>query len=127
VVNSAEFSRNGAFIATACAYGFSSLWDADRGVAKYLAIPQRDGAVTSAVFSPDSRAVATAATGGKSGVWDTQTGNFIGRFPEGAIRSASFNFNANGKFVLAAGGDSVRIWKLAIDREEWQYPPEPGR
>ncbi|MFG2023612.1 hypothetical protein [Streptomyces sp. NPDC048825] len=61
-------------------------------------------------FSPDGHAVALTSKTGIQ-VRDIRSGRVIGRLTGQSL--ASVRFNADSRFLLAAGADDIRMWRLS--------------
>ncbi|TCJ36427.1 WD40 repeat domain-containing serine/threonine protein kinase [Parafrankia sp. BMG5.11] len=120
-VLAADFSSDGAIMATSAKDGEVLLWDvaepaAPRSIGRLPDGP--DDGVTSVVFSPDGRTLAGTSWDGSLRLWDvTRPGapHLLGRplrAHAGPVRSAAFATDGR---MLATGSDdrSVQLWDMA--------------
>jgi len=105
------FSPDGVRVATCSQFGEAKIWDASSGqpVCQQL---QHGGSVLHAVFSPDGQALATASQDGLVRLWDLDTApepEITLRGP-GGTKMTDAHFSPDGRTVLAALGESARMW-----------------
>jgi len=68
--------------------------------------------VWAVTYSPNGRWLLTAGEGRKVSVWDPQTGALLYELEANMAKIDTLDFNPAGT-MLAAAGDSVRLWKIA--------------
>ena len=106
-VNSAEFSNNGLYVATAGRDTLARVWDASTGQA--LAPPlQHPLPVLQVQFSPDSRRMLTR-TRDQVRVWAIPSGQLLGTLDHQRINDASFS--PDGTRLVTASEDGIaKFW-----------------
>jgi WD40 repeat protein len=112
-VNSAVFSPNGKFIATASSDKTARIWDAATGkdVRKLEGHIDR---VESVVFSSDGKFVVTASKDKTARIWDAATGREVQKLMGHTDCVYSAVFSSDGKFVATASNDNTAlIWDTA--------------
>lgn len=96
------------------------IWDIDRR--RTLSLPWTSGPGldqgpcedSEFAFSPDGRAIALAAKAGIQ-VRDLRSGRVIGQLQGRSLTSV--RFSPDGRFLLAAGPDDIRMWRLSSPGE----------
>lgn len=114
-INSACFSPDGRWIATASDDQNARLWSATTG--QPLGQPLRhEGKVHSIRFSPDSRKVVTAASDGTARVWEVEAEQsaVVALNHDSGVGYAEFS--ADGSRILTVSGAAVRVWETRTGR-----------
>jgi len=117
-VESAIFSADGRFIATASYDQKIILWDA-RTFQPIRTLEGHNGAVLSIAFSPESTVLVSGSADETVKVWDVQSGRRLDTMsqPEGEVLAVAVS--PNGKLVLAGSADNrLRVWSLVSTKEE---------
>jgi WD40 repeat protein len=112
------FAPDGKIFATASDAHYVQLWNARtrRPIGERLKHPD---AVTAVVFSPDGRFIATGCNDASARVWDVATGQPVGQpLPQGEGWITSVAFGPDGQALLAGGGRSARLWRVARGQRE---------
>jgi eukaryotic-like serine/threonine-protein kinase len=127
-VTSVAFSRDGKYVASACANGTVRVWDWEAGM-ELLTLEGHDRLVTNLAFSADGKRLTSGGADWKVNVWDTRTGQILltvstspksGRSNEGLPA-----LSADGKVLAAAvstGKENeitviVKLWDAQTGRE----------
>ena len=114
IVEDVAVSPDGSTALTGSYRGNATLWNAADGRANWterLAPIHADGVA----FSPDGSLAAVSSRDGKVQVLSTDSGN---PRADGYLRSVysggqrAISFSPDGRYLLAAGGDTVRVWPL---------------
>ncbi len=114
-VESADFSPDGQFIATASLDGTAQLWDAT-GKAVNAPMAHTDQ-VYSVEFSPDGTRIVTASKDRSARLWDVATSKQIGDAMQHGLPVNNASFSPNGRWVVTASEDrTARIWDAASGR-----------
>lgn len=117
-VESAIFSADGRYIATASYDRKILLWDA----ATFQLIRSFDGhngAVLSIAFTPDGTLLISGSADETVKVWDVQTGRRLDTMsqPEGEVMAVAVT--PDGKLVLSGSADNrLRVWRLLSTKDE---------
>ncbi len=114
VIN-AEFSPDGAWLATCCmdpqlTRCYAQVWNAVTGRPNRPRLMHGDG-VLHVSFSPDGRRIATASEDSTALVWDVATGAKLTPALQHDDQVKTATFNPSGKWILTASSDNTaRIW-----------------
>ncbi|MCL4206672.1 MAG: protein kinase [Pirellulaceae bacterium] len=109
-VASAQFSRDGRWIATGSWDTTAKIWDAEQGLVRRRLVGH-DGFVNDVVFSPKGDRVATASDDRTAALWDIETGQELVRLTGHQDRIRSVAFSPDGQRVVTASNDkTARIW-----------------
>ena len=115
----AEYSPDGARIATGGQDGIAKIWDADAG--KELLTLQDtgpDNAVNMLAYSPDGARVATANDDGTVKVWDTITGRAVMTLTAGDTWIDGVAYSPDGTRLVSSSGDGVvKMWDAVSGME----------
>ena len=112
-ITGADFSPDGALIATASNDNTARVWDTATGRA--VSPPLRHARSVSAVaFSPDSRRVATASMDDTARLWDARTGTPLARPLPHEDHVTDVHFSPDGRRLATASRDqTARVWDAA--------------
>ena len=112
LVQRAEFSPNGKWIATAGADGDAILWT-ERGVRRHTYRGSDQSRVFDVGFSHTSRLVVTASSDGTARVWNVRSGRREAIMPLHGNQVRRARFGPNEDLVLTASRDrTARTWKV---------------
>ena len=112
-VLAAEFSPDGALIATASKDNTARIWDARTGAPVPPAL-RHARTVAAIAFSPDSLRVATASWDGTARIWDARTGAPLARALTHDDYVTDVQFSPDGRRIATASRDrTVRVWDAA--------------
>ncbi|HBJ38710.1 MAG TPA: hypothetical protein DDZ51_28955 [Planctomycetaceae bacterium] len=117
-VESAIFSADERFIATASYDQKIILWDA-KTFEQIRTLEGHNGAVLSIAFTPDSSVLVSGSADETVKVWDVQTGRRLDTMsqPEGEVLAVAVS--PNGKLVLGGSADNrLRVWNLLSTKTE---------
>jgi WD40 repeat protein len=117
-VESAQFSRDGRLVLTAGADGTAKIWQASSGALLTTLGQPEETSLFDAAFSPDGRLVAGAGmAGGDRGpvvrVWRWRQRKLAMERGGFADRADAVAFSPSGSLLAGAGGDQVRVWRVA--------------
>ena len=112
-VLAAEFSPDGALVATASEDNTARVWDARTG-APVSPVLRHTRSVAAVAFSPDGTSVATASWDGTARLWDARTGAPLARALPHDDHVTDVQFSPDGRRIATASHDkSVRLWDAA--------------
>jgi WD40 repeat protein len=111
-VESARFSPDGRYVLTASDDGTSRVWEVGSGAPVATLGTEGGPALLDAAFSADGELVAAAGLDDAVRVWRWRTGKLIRRLG-GFSRVDGVAFSPGGALLAAAGGDTLRIWRVA--------------
>jgi len=117
-VESAIFSADGRFVATASYDQKIILWDT-KTFQPIRTLEGHNGAVLSIAFSPQSTVLVSGSADETVKVWDVQSGRRLDTMsqPEGEVLAVAVS--PNGKLVLAGSADNrLRVWSLVSTTKE---------
>jgi mono/diheme cytochrome c family protein len=108
----AEFSPDGAILATAGYDRNIHLWDLATG--KLLrSMTSHNGAVYDLAFSPDGTVLASASGDGTCKIWLVATGERLDTLNQPEAEQYRVAFTPEGKHIVAAGADNrIRLWRF---------------
>ena len=108
----AEFSPDGAILATAGYDRNIHLWDFATG--KLLrSMTSHNGAVYDLAFSPDGSVIASASGDGTCKIWLVATGERLDTLNQPEAEQYRVAFTPEGKHIVAAGADNrIRLWRF---------------
>ena len=109
-VEALAFSRNG-LLAAASVEGPLTLLGKERGEPR-IELPGHGFGSTDLSFSPDGSALASAGQDGTARLWDTRDGLERARLDCGSAWVSSVAFSSGGRYLAAAAGRRVRLWKV---------------
>jgi WD40 repeat protein/serine/threonine protein kinase len=116
-VASAQFSRDGRWIATGSWDTTAKIWDAETGLVQRRLVGH-EGFVNDVVFSPLGDRVATASDDRTAALWDAATGQELVRLTGHRDRIRSVAFSPDGQRVVTASNDkTARIWDAETGRQ----------
>ncbi len=107
-VNSVAFSPDGTRLCTGS--DTALIWDTRDG-RQLLELPHGDS-VSSVAFSPDGTRIATGCQDGFTRIWDAITAQLLLE-SRCAVSVAAVAFSPDGKYLASAGGDVIRLWRVA--------------
>nr|WP_320013994.1 caspase family protein [uncultured Desulfobacter sp.] len=115
-VRGVTFSPDGQWIATAARDGTARIWQTNNGL-EFYRLTGHNGGIRPVVFSGDGRWILTGGDDGTARVWDRQTGfsqvSLLGPH-EGRVSSVAFS--PDGRRVVTASKQMVRLWDVATQR-----------
>jgi WD40 repeat protein len=111
-VESARFSRDGRHVVTAGDDGTAQVWRATSGAPLATLGEQGGPALFDAAFSPDGRLVAAGGQHADVRIWRWRERKLV-RGLSGFTRVDGVAFSPGGALVAAAGGNTLRIWRVA--------------
>lgn len=117
-VESAIFSADGRFVATASYDQKVILWDA-KTFLQMRTLEGHNGAVLAIAFSPESTVLVSGSADETVKVWDVQSGRRLDTMsqPEGEVLAVAVS--PDGKWVLAGSADNrLRVWGLLATTAE---------
>jgi WD40 repeat protein len=124
-VHSAAFSSDGDWIVSASQDKTARVWSARDGTLKYV-LKGREKDVIGAAFSGDRRWIVTVTDGDDDNsiqIWDAVSGRETRRiWVAGAVVSAKFS--PDGRALLVASGDSIRVIDVVTGKENWVFAQE---
>lgn len=108
----AEFSPDGAILATAGYDRDIHLWDFVSG--KLLrSMTSHNGAIYDLAFSPDGSVLASASGDGTCKIWQVATGERLDTLNQPEAEQYRVAFTPDGKHIVAGGADHrIRIWRF---------------
>ena len=116
-VLAAQFSPDGATIATASADRTAKIWDATNGTALQSLFGHM-GAVTCVAFSPDGKTIITTSVDRTARLWDVATGKELRSLTGHTDRVNTGAFSPDGKTIVTASVDrTARLWDVATGKE----------
>ena len=80
--------------------------------------------LTATAISPDGRRIASAAMDGRMSLWDARSGALLFSVEAAVGRVSEVGFSADGQEVFSVGGETVRVWRLDLERRS---PAEVAR
>jgi WD40 repeat protein len=108
-----RLSPNGRLIAVGLKRNGIRLWDATALAPAGPPLVETGGEVKALAFSPDGRTLAAVTSNGMASVWDVESRTLgQGPFPVGPS-AVSLSFSADGTVLATAGGNGVKLWKVA--------------
>ena len=115
-IESATFSPDDNYIATASGDKTVRLWEANSG-RELRALEGHADEVRSVAFSPNGKHVLSGSWDKTARIWDVETGKEIRRF-EQPDRVSSVAFSPGGQYALIGSSDKkARLWDVATGRE----------
>lgn len=124
-ISSCEFSPSGGQIVSGSADHLLKLWDANTG-AELATLSGHTNGVTDCVFSPDGRWVASASSDHTVRLWDAVTGREISTLIGHGLPVRICSVSPDGQRLLSASWDCLKIWNLAREAVEAEYPLDSG-
>lgn len=108
----AEFSPDGAILATAGYDRDIHLWDFVSG--KLLrSMTSHNGAIYDLAFSPDGSVLASASGDGTCKIWQVATGERLDTLNQPEAEQYRVAFTPDGKHIVAGGADHrIRLWRF---------------
>jgi hypothetical protein len=108
----AEFSPDGALVATAGYDRAVTIWDAATGE-RLRHLEVHNGAVFDLAFSPDGNVLASASADGTIKLWSVADGERLDTLSQPQGEQYSVCFTRDGRRIIAAGADNrIRVWRL---------------
>ncbi len=115
-VRGVTFSPDGQWIVTAARDGTARIWQTANGL-EFHRLTGHKGGIRPVVFSADGRWIVTGGDDGTARVWDRQTAfsqvSLLGPHED---RVSSVAFSPDGRRVVTASKNMVRLWDVATQR-----------
>ncbi len=98
---------------------------ADRSVRTLPVHEGHDGRVFDAVVSPDGERLLTGGADGALSLWSLSTGRVVQSLPGHDDEVHAVDWSADGRYVLSADDELVRLWETATGRQLRQWTVAP--
>jgi WD40 repeat protein/tRNA A-37 threonylcarbamoyl transferase component Bud32 len=119
-----DFSRDGQTLLTAGQTGDVRLWD--RATGRPRCRLRSPDWINCAAFSPDGHTLLTGSQGNGAQFWQTATGQALGEALPGWGPVFGVHFSPDGRRVVLACKDGVRLWDRPTRRRVWEWKATRG-